>query len=645
MSIGTLVTAAALMLAASVAAAWRHPRVWLSLVAASSACLLAAALHPGASAAWTWEGAFRVGGERPVLRLDGLSAWFLAIVAVIGPAGAAYSRDYWSDGERPDSAGRGRATWSGLMLSMTFVLLSTNGLHFLVAWELFAIGAWLLIILDPRRRDTRAAGWLYLGASHAGTLALFAFFALHAVHAGTWELGARREDVQLAPLFWLVLFGFGIKAGLFPLHVWLPSAHASAPSHVSAMMSAAAIKMGLYGLLRFTGWLPIPASAPWVLLGLGAAGAVAGAAFALAQSDLKRLLAYSSVENIGAIVLGLGMGTAGLAKGAPWAAPVLAGAFLHAWNHALFKALLFFSAGSIVHATGTRELRRLGGLWRVMPWTTAAFATGAVAVSALPMLNGFVSEWLIYLGLFEAGAAHSPAGLAAAAGAIALALTGTLALAAFMKAASIALLGAPRTRAAETAHEGGWWMRAPMCAMAGGCFTLGLLPWIAWPRLAAAVNAWRPGMIDAAPPAALEALSRWQLGLFACTLTAVAVLGTRCRATGIRRAPTWDCGYARPTRRMQYSAGSFSGIVTGWLRGALRPELRARPPSGTFPREGYWLVRVPETILEHGIGPVARVIMTLSAAVRRLQHGRLTRYILYLVAGLFAIGAVVLASS
>src|SRR5690606_9744200 len=147
---------------------------------------------------------------------------------------------------------------------------------------------------------------------------------------------------------------FGIKAGLFPLHVWLPSAHASAPSHVSAMMSAAAIKMGLYGLLRFTGWLPIPASAPWVLLGLGAAAAVAGAACALAPSDLKRLLAYSSVENIGAIVLGLGMGTAGLAKGAPWAAPVLAGAFLHAWNHALFKALLFFSAGSIVHATGTR---------------------------------------------------------------------------------------------------------------------------------------------------------------------------------------------------------------------------------------------------------------------------------------------------
>ena len=256
-----------------------------------------------------------------------------------------------------------------------------------------------------------------------------------------------REHASLAPLFWLALAGFGIKAGFFPLHIWLPSAHANAPSHVSAILSGVAIKMGVYGIVRFSGWLPVPAGAGWVVIGLGAASALLGIAFALAQNDFKRLLAYCSVENIGIILIGLGGALLARSHGdAAWGRLALAGALLHVWNHGAFKALLFFGAGSVLHATGTREMSRLGGLWRSMPWTAGMFALGSVAVSGLPPLNGFVSEWLIYLGLFDAAAGKQPSAWVAMPAAIMLAMSGALALAAFAKAGAMMFLGAARTQ-------------------------------------------------------------------------------------------------------------------------------------------------------------------------------------------------------
>ena len=214
-------------------------------------------------------------------------------MAVVGGAGAAYSREYWAERAHPVSASAGRWWWSALLLCMGLVLLCSNGLHFLIAWELFASSAYFLITLDGQRREVRAAGWLYLAASHAGTLALFAFFSLLAARTGSWDLGPMREQAGLAPLFWLALFGFGVKAGMFPLHIWLPSAHANAPSHVSAIMSGVAIKMGIYGIVRFSGWLPAPPSAGWVVTALGVVSAVLGVAFALGQHDLKRLARVS----------------------------------------------------------------------------------------------------------------------------------------------------------------------------------------------------------------------------------------------------------------------------------------------------------------------------------------------------------------
>ncbi|MBK8476228.1 MAG: NADH-quinone oxidoreductase subunit H [Opitutaceae bacterium] len=625
----------------------RRPRLWLGLTLVATAAGLAAALVVllGGVPAWEWRGEFLIGGEKPHLLLDAISALFLALLSVLGGAGAAYSRDYWSDTDYPKSAGRGRLWWSALVLMMGLVLTSANGLHFLFGWELFTVAAYFLITLENRRRRVRSAGWLYLAASHVGTLCLFAFFALVAERtSGSWDLGPHlRAQAGLAPLFWLALVGFGVKAGMFPLHVWLPSAHANAPSHVSAMLSGMALKMGIYGLVRFSGWLPLPPQAGWVVIGLGAVGALFGIAFAFAQNDFKRLLAYCSVENIGVILVGLGGAMLAAAHGdIAWGRLALAGALLHIWNHGLFKALLFFGAGSVLHATGTREMSRLGGLWHRMPWTAGLFTLGAVAVSGLPPLNGFVSEWLVYLGLFEAGITHGPAAWAAMPVAIVLGMAGALALASFVKAGTLVFCGAPRTKRVAHAHEAGPWMLGPMLALAGACVTIGLAPAYLWPVVARVCATWNPAWAFTGPaPAPLATLGAVHVALAVLALAAAAGLWWRARANGLRHGLTWDCGYAAPTARMQYTGGSFAGIAAGWFGWLLQTEASLHRPRGLLPERAHRVERVPETVLERLIGPVAAGALRVSTAVRRLQHGRLQAYILYLVVGLAALGVLV----
>ncbi|HWA25996.1 MAG TPA: proton-conducting transporter membrane subunit [Lacunisphaera sp.] len=646
MSPGALLLLAAVGQAAGVVCGPRWPRSWLAFTLAGSLAGLGAALLVLLGAPdWDSRSALTVGGEAWHGRLDGLSALFLALVAVVGGAGAVYAQEYWPDRHYPDSAPRGRAWWSVLLLSLGGVLVSANGLHFLIAWELFTLSAYFLVTLDRTRSEVRAAGWLFLAASHVGTVCLFAFFGTLAARTGSWELGPMHGQAGLAPLFWLVLAGFGVKAGLFPLHVWLPSAHANAPSHVSAILSGVAVKMGLYGLVRFSGWLPLPAAGGWVVLGLGAVGALLGIAFALAQNDLKRLLAYCTVENVGIILVGLG-GAMIAARSEPsmpgWGPLLLAGALLHVWNHGAFKSLLFLGAGSVLHATGTREMSRLGGLWRTMPWTAGLFALGALAVAGLPPLNGFVSEWLVYLGLFEAVTGRGPAAWAALPAVILLASAGAMALAAFVKAGAVVFLGSARSAAAARAHECGAGMRAPMLTLAGGCVAIGLAPGLFWTAISRAVGSWHPAWSGAAAPAALRPLGLAQLALAGLALGAVAWLWRRAHANGQQRAPTWDCGFAAPAARMQYTGGSFSGIAVGWFAWILRPERRLRRPRGPLPAVACRVERVPETVLEQVIYPVGGVVMQASLAVRRLQHGRLQFYVLYIVAGLAALGVLVL---
>ncbi len=647
MTLGTPLLLGAACLIAGIVTSRCLSRTWLAFVLLGAASgLVAATSVLSGGGDWEWHSDFLFAGEALHFRLDSVSALFLALLCVIGGTGAAYAREYWPDEEYPDSAARGRALWSALVLCLGLVLLSSNGLHFLIAWELFAVCAFFLVRLDRHRREVRRAGWLYLAASHAGTVCLFAFFSALAARTGSWELGSWRDRSELAPLFWLALAGFGVKAGLFPLHIWLPFAHANAPSHVSAMMSGVAIKMGVYGLVRFSGWLPVPAAAGGTLLLLGAISALFGIAFALAQNDLKRLLAYCSVENIGIILAGLGGALLGAAHDhAGWGRLALAGSLLHVWNHGLFKALLFFAAGSVLHATGTREMSRLGGLWRTMPWTASLFGLGAVAISGLPPLNGFVSEWLIYLGLFDVATQRGGLAGAAMPATILFAMAGALALACFAKAAAIVFLGAPRTQAAKHSHECGALMRVPMVTLASACIALGLAPMIFWPAIARAVGAWDPAWATGEPPAPLSALGLVQVMLAWFGGATAVWLWHESQAKGLRRARTWDCGYVAPTARMQYTAGSFAGIASGWFAWLLRPKRVLHRPRGVLPTCANRVEHVPETILECVLTPAAVLVLRVSTAARRLQHGRLSAYILYVVAGLLALSLFVFLGS
>ena len=602
---GGLLAPAVLLLVMAVVTGARWPRIWLGLTVGGAVLALAAALTVFASGAgWEWRPGFLIGGEPLHLRLDGLSALFVVLAAVVGAAGAVYARGYWSDLHHAASAPRGRAWWSALVLSMLLVLTMSNGIHFLMAWEAFAICGYFLIILEAKKPAVRAAGWLYLVTSHAGTICLFAFFTLLAARTGGWDLGPLRDDASLAPLFWLALVGFGIKAGFFPLHIWLPSAHANAPSHVSAILSGVAIKMGVYGIVRFSGWLPVPPAAGWVVIGLGASSALLGIAFALVQNDFKRLLAYCSVENVGIIMIGVGAALLARSHGdAAWGQLALAGALLHVWNHGAFKALLFFGAGSVLHATDTRQMSRLGGLWRLMPWTAGLFALGSLAVAGLPPLNGFVSEWLIYLGLFEAVAGRHAAAWAAIPAAMMLAMAGALALATFAKAGALIFLGAARTKPAASAHECGGWMRGPMLALAGLCVALGLAPALLWPAVSSAVTAWHPAWAGAHAIASLATLGWVHLGLAALIVTAGIFLWRKVLSNNLRRGPTWDCGYAAPTARMQYTSGSFAGLAADWFAWILRPARSMRRARGYFPAHARRLEQSPDTVLEKVISP------------------------------------------
>ena len=647
MTAGHLLLFAALALLVSILTGRFARRLWLASTIAGAAAALAAAVWVLAGGAeFEWRSGFPVGGEPLHMRFDGISAFFMALLSIVGGAGAAYSSEYWTDEAHPRSARAGRVWWSGLLMSLGAVLLASNGLHFLVAWELFAVSSYFLITLDRQRAETRQAGWLFLAASHAATLCLFAFFAAMAARTGSWELGPMRERSDLSPLFWLALLGFGVKAGMFPLHIWLPSAHANAPSHVSAVLSGVSIKAGIYGLVRFSGWLPAPAGAGWVVATLGVASAVLGVAFALGQHDLKRLLAYHSVENIGIILIGLGFALVAQAQGnAAWGLLALAGALLHVWNHGLFKALLFLGSGSVVHATGTREMSLLGGLWRAMPWTAGLFTLGAVAISGLPPLNGFISEWLVFLGLFDAVNSPGSVALATIPALVLLGMTGALALACFTKVCGVVFLGQARSAAALRARECGPFMIGPMIVLAAACLAIGLAPAFFYLAVARAAAEWNPAWGGAGGPASLGTLGLANVLLLLVGALAASALWSRAVRTGLRRAPTWDCGYARPTARMQYTAGSFAGIINEWFAWILRPWREERRPEGAFPAGASLVDHTPETVLEHLVEPAGEVVMRISGLARRLQHGRLQAYLLYIVIGLIAVAALVLRGS
>ena len=576
--------------------------------------------------------------------LDALSALFLVPLFLVSALAAVSGARSFGDDDHPGDARRTRFFLGVATAAIAVVLVARNIVLFLASWEVMALAAYFLVTADRLSREARDAGRLYLFATHVSTLVLFGLFALLRSLTGSTDLvplppGVAGTDAGTA-LFLLALAGFGLKAGLLPLHVWLPPAHAAAPAHVSALMSGVLIKTGIYGIVRITSLVPDP-PASWgdALLVLGALSAVLGVAFALGQHDLKRLLAWHSVENVGIIVLGLGVGLAGRAAGRPeWALLGFAGALFHVVNHGLFKPLLFLGAGEAVHVAGTREMDRMGGLGRLLPKTAFLFVAGAVAISGLPPLNGFASEWLVYLGLFERARASGADALRAAFAAPALALTGALALACFVKAHGAVFLGRPRVGEPE-AHGEPRAHVVPMAVLAGACALLGLWPAAVAPALARAAAIAAPGPAPSVPLAELASLRAVGLSAVALVLllSLVAVFLKRrldpARATG----PTWDCGYAKPTARMQYTASSFARGPVGYFGWALRPHLKGAPVAKLFPVTARFESHVLDTVLDRAVVPAFRAGAWLARRGRILQQGRIQLYLLYVVATLVAL--------
>ena len=450
-------------------------------------CLIG--LVPTVSVLWTGRvetlrGAWQVPFGSFFVQMDALSAFFLLPILGLSIVAALYGGEYLMAYRSRKNLGSSWFFFNLLVASMVMVALARNAVLFLLAWELMSLASFFLVTFEDEKESVREAGWTYLVATHLGTAFLLVLFLVLGRQAGSLDfdrfLAASGSISPVAGVaFFLALIGFGTKAGFMPFHVWLPEAHPAAPSHVSALMSGVMIKTGIYGLLRTLTFLGHPESWwGWVLIGIGLASGLGGVLFALAQHDLKRLLAYHSVENIGIIALGLGTGVLGLALNQPALAVLgLAGGLLHVLNHALFKGLLFLGAGAVIHATGTRDIDHLGGLIRRMPWTAAMFLTGSVAICGLPPLNGFVSEFLIYVGAF-AGIGLPGISVWGAATIAGLAMIGGLAAACFTKAFGIVFLGEPRNDQARHGHEVGWAMRArPWSSWLSAAW-----PWDFWHR-------------------------------------------------------------------------------------------------------------------------------------------------------------------
>ena len=589
--------------------------------------------------------------QNGLVGVDALSAFFLLPVFIVGALGSVYGLGYWSSREHARTARSLRFFWGLTLAGMTLLVISRHALSFLFGWEAMALSAFFLVSTEDEKPDCRKSGLIYLIATHVGTLALFAFFVLWRSVTGSFDLAPVASGaisvVAVNVLLFLGLFGFGLKAGAMPLHFWLPGAHANAPSHVSALLSGVMLKMGIYGIVRTL--TLVPDLAPfwgWLILLAGAASGLLGVAFAIAQHDLKRLLAYHSVENIGIILMGLGMALLGRTyHQAEWVALGMAGCLLHVWNHSLFKSLLFFGAGSVLHGTGTRTIDRLGGLARKMPWTAGAFLIGAVAICGLPPLNGFISEFFIYLGFFKSAVSATSLASVALLGAPVLAMIGALAVSCFVKVYGAVFLGLPRTPSASSTHESPMSMLIPMGILASLCAIVGFFPALTVPFLDRAIAVTQgahtvtqgvasPGSGDAALPVSLIALVPFAslgtcMGLAAIALFVTYIALYVNARHGERKGVTWDCGYARPSARMQYTAGSFARSLVALFRWALKPRNRFPLLPGPFPKTESLETHVDDPILDRQLIPDMIFLRNGMRWFYRFQQGQTQSYILY----------------
>ena len=633
------------------------------LVYALTALLGAAAVVIGLTgmlgAPWTVHVAWLVPLGGLSLQMDALGGLFVALVGAAAIPASLYAVGYTA-GER-----RGCVAYGVFVASMLVVPLAGNVMTFALAWELMSLASYVLVLDGARAgRESRAsahAGWVYALMTHAGLACLLAGMLLLTAWTGSarfadWALAAPALDAGARSLAWVLLaLGFAAKAGGVPLHVWLPLAHPAAPSHVSALMSGVMIKLGVYGLLRAS-FVWLAPALPWwgaLLLLIGALSAVIGVLYAIVDRDLKRLLAFSSIENVGIVLVGVGGAVTFAATTLPdLALLALAAALAHVVNHAAFKSLLFMAAGGVQHGAGTRDMEALGGLVKRQPWTAACFLVGAVAIAGLPPLNGFVSEWLTFQALLQNVRLPQPAlNLVFALAIAGLALAAGLAVACFVKAFGITFLALPRSAAAAAAHEVPVTMRAAMTATALACAALALgAPWLvpALVRVGAT-------LVPAAPPVTLDTwltldvsgdFARLSMPAVALALAAgvllplvlLVVVRARPRA---RRYETWSCGRLLQTARMEYTAIAFADPFTRvfdfFYRPARRLDVDRHPESRFFVRRIRYESPTRFIMDEWLYRPLGRLLRATTRRAAVVQSGSPNLYLAYVLAALLAL--------
>ncbi|HMC64896.1 MAG TPA: hydrogenase 4 subunit B [Gemmataceae bacterium] len=590
------------------------------------------------------------------VRLDPLSAFFVLIVSLLALALSIYSFGYARSFYGRKNVGLLGAFYNALLLTTTLVFIADNAFFFLVAWEVMAMIAYFLVSFEHEQTEARNAGVLYFVMSHIGTGGLILGFLLFFQASGGYDFdGFRALGSKMSPgarnaAFLLFLFGFGVKAGIVPLHIWLPAAHPVAPSNVSALMSGVLIKTGIYGLTRvFFDFLGRPPN--WwgvAVLAIGAISAVLGVLYALMEHDLKRLLAYHSIENIGIILMGLGAALMFLhTHHALLATLALIAGLYHTINHALFKALLFLGAGAVLHATHTRNMEDLGGLAKRMPQTALFFLLGAVAISALPPLNGFISEWLTYQSLLQGfGTTQSLIRLMFPLSGAMLALTGGLAAACFVKAFGITFLAQPRSEHARNAHEATPTMLLGQAILTAACVFLGLFPTaflklfdpltqqLTGQQISAQLSS-ANGLVLSTVTSTGGTVSTLGISLMAVCLLPVPLALWFCFARGskLRVGPTWDCGLGGLTPRMEYTATGFSKPIRMIFKALFRPHREVQRDydfSPYFTKTIRFESHVEEVFQTRIYRPLNRLVLRVSRRMRALQAGSIQAYLIYI---------------
>ena len=590
------------------------------------------------------------------VRRDALTDVFLFLLGAASAGISVFGAGYFRSGTGT-APGLLCLQYHLFLASMGFVLLADDAYAFMFAWEMMALSSYFLVTTQHRLPDIRRAGFLYLLMAHLGAIGILLSFGV--MQGGSWQFtfdamrAANLSPAWAAVAFLLALFGFGAKAGLVPLHVWLPEAHPAAPSPVSAMMSGVMLKTALYGLLRVT--FDLLGGPVWwwgvVLLAFGLLTAIYGVVFAAAQTDMKRLLAFSSIENIGILFTGVGLAAVFYGVGMnALASLALVAVLYHALNHAFAKSLLFIGTGSVLHATGERNLGKLGGLIHRMPWVAWLTLVGCLAIAGLPPLNGFVSEWLLLQAFLSSHAVPKPfLNMLLPLGAAVIALAAALAGYVMVKFFGVIFLGQPREPSLDRAHDAGWFERIGLVWLAAGCVALGLFPSSVISLLE--IVPMQFGLVDARTVGSswwrvipvMERQSAYAPLVFLAVVAVVIILTVlavqRFYHRRTRRSAPWDCGFVRLDARMQDTAEGFGQPI----RHIFQPFFGMRRELPTpFDAAPHYHVTVSDRVWTHAYLPLATLVQRVAWAVAWLQQGRIATYLMYSFATLLVMLALVL---